>query len=151
MSLLMRIEDLCCLSRGTLSDANGQMRTATELKINKQRTYAAITSIQTALQAAIIQLAKAIDTYATLYELAPDGEYELSFTWDDSVVTDATTEREADRQDVLDGIMQPWEYRVKWYGETKSAAKAATEFIETPADQSTKKVNEEDDPQLTEE
>lgn len=149
--ILMRIEDLCCLSRGTLSDANEQMRTATELKINKQRTYAEITSIQMSLQAAIIQLAKAIDTYATLYELAPDGEYELSFTWDDSVVIDATTEREADRQDVLDGIMQPWEYRVKWYGETRSAAKAATESTETPADTSTKKVDEEEEPEITEE
>ena len=149
--ILMRIEDLCCLSRGTLSDANEQMRTATELKINKQRTYAAVTSIQMSLQAAIIQLAKAIDTYASLYDLAQDGEYELSFTWDDSVVTDATTEREADRQDVLDGIMQPWEYRVKWYGETKSAAKAATEFNDTPADTSTKKVDEEEEPEITEE
>lgn len=149
--LLMRIEDLCCLSRGTLSDANEQMRTATELKINKQRTYAAVTSIQMSLQSAIIQLAKAIDTYATLYELAPDGEYELSFTWDDSVITDATTEREADRQDVLDGIMQPWEYRRKWYGETEAAAKAATEFNDTPADSSTKKVDEEEEPEITEE
>ncbi len=55
--ILMRIEDLCCLSRGTLSDANEQMRTATELKINKQRTYAAVTSIQMSLQAAIEKLA----------------------------------------------------------------------------------------------
>lgn len=123
--ILMRIEDLCCVSRGTLSDANEQVRTATELKINKQRTYAAVTSIQTALQAALTQLAKSIDAYATLYELAPEGDYELSFTWDDSIVSDAASEREADRQDVLDGILQPWEYRVKWYGEAPNAAKLA--------------------------
>ena len=103
------------------------------------------------LQAAIEQLAGAIDTYATLYELAPEGEYELSFTWDDSIVTDATTEREADRQDVLDGIMQPWEYRVKWYGETRGAAKAATDALETPADGAAQEVDAEDAPEITEE
>lgn len=148
--ILMRIEDLCCVSRGTLSDANEQVRTATELRINKQRTYAAVTSIQTSLQTALTQLAKAIDTYATLYELAPDGEYELSFTWDDSIVSDAQTEREADRQDVLDGILQPWEYRVKWYGETSNAAKSA---IGTEAKTADKAVNASDgnEPMLDEE
>lgn len=123
--LLMRVEDQCGIARGTFSDANEQVRTATELRTNKQRTYATVSSIQEALKEAIKNLARAVDTLATLYNLAPKGEYAISFAMDDSIVIDAETERECDRQDVLDGIMQAWEYRVKWYGETPSKAKAA--------------------------
>ena len=132
--LLMRLEDLCGIARGTLSDANEAARTATELRITKQRTYATVTSIQMSLQAALERLARAMDALITLYHLAPPGPWELSFVWDDSVIVDAQVERDCDRQDVLDGIMQSWEYRVKWYGESESAARAATEGARTPAD-----------------
>lgn len=32
-----------------------------------------------------------------------------------------------DRQDILNGVMQRWEYRVKWYGEDEATAKANTQ------------------------
>lgn len=123
--LLMRVEDMTGLARGTFSDANESVRTATELKISKQRTYATVTGIQGSLQDAIDKLAVAINILATLYNLAPEGEYTITYAWDDSIVVDANAERESDRQDVLDGIMEAWEYRVKWYGETPAQAKAA--------------------------
>lgn len=120
--VLMRVEDLCGLARGTFSDPNSEVRTATELKITKQRTYATISSIQASLQDALEKLAKSIDTFATLYDLAPAGNYVMSFSWDDSILIDAEAERERDRQDVRDGLMRDWEYRMKWYGETKEKA-----------------------------
>ena len=123
--LLMRVEDMTGLARGTFSDANESVRTATELKISKQRTYATVTGIQKSLQDAIDKLAEAINIEATLYNLAPEGEYTITYAWDDSIVVDASAEREIDRADVLDGIMEAWEYRVKWYGETPAQAKAA--------------------------
>lgn len=46
----------------------------------------------------------------------------MSFSWDDSILIDAEAERERDRQDVRDGLMRDWEYRMKWYGETKEKA-----------------------------
>ena len=39
-------------------------------------------------------------------------------------MVDTDTEREKDRADVRDGLMLPWEYRVKWYGETEEKARA---------------------------
>ena len=48
----------------------------------------------------------------------------MAFTWDDSVITDAETERMRDKDDVSMGIMQPWEYRAKWYREDEATAKA---------------------------
>lgn len=37
--LLMRIEDTCGLARGTFSNPQSEARTATEIKILKQRSY----------------------------------------------------------------------------------------------------------------
>lgn len=42
----------------------------------------------------------------------------------DGVVEDDSSEKEQDRQDVREGLMLPWEFRVKWYGESEEDAKA---------------------------
>lgn len=123
-NILMRIEDTCGLARGTLSDVNDQVRTATELRISRQRSYATITAIQRSLEMALDNLARAIDAFASLYQLVPEGDYDITYVWDDSIVVDAAAEREKDRVDVRDGLMQPWEYRVKWYGESEEQAKS---------------------------
>lgn len=122
--ILRHIEDTCCISRGTISDPNTLARTATEIISSKQRTYTHIRDIQKALQYALDDLFYAIYCIAILYELCPDGEYKTVYAWDDSIITDTTAERERDRQDVRDGLMQKWEYRVKWYGETPEQARA---------------------------
>jgi hypothetical protein len=46
-------------------------------------------------------------------------------------VIDDETRRERDRQDVREGLMNAWEYRVKWYGETEEEAKAAINGMKT--------------------
>lgn len=123
--VLQKIEDQCMLARGTLSERTDvQTQTATEIKMLRQRTYAMTTSIQTSLEKAINGLVKAIDATATLYGILPPGNVNVSCAWDDSVVTDADTERARDMQEIRDGIMQKWEYRVKWYGESEDKAKA---------------------------
>lgn len=123
-TVLKQIEDCCGLSRGSLSEVEVEARTATEIKMAKQRTYATVTSIQKALEKALRQLVRACDFFATLYDLAPEGEYDLQFVWDDSVIVDAETERQHDLDEVTAGIMQKWEYRKKWYGEDDATAKS---------------------------
>ena len=49
-AILMRIEDVCGISRGTLSDSIDIARTATELKILKQRSYQTNADIKKAIQ-----------------------------------------------------------------------------------------------------
>lgn len=122
--ILIQIENVTGLSRGMLADVNVEAKTATEIRITRQRTYATVTAIQRSLENAINALLKAMDTMATLYALAPFGKYESSFVWDDSVVTDTETERVRDMSEVRDGLMHKWEYRVKWYGEDEATAKA---------------------------
>ena len=128
--LLMMIEDLSGLSRGTLSDAPLEARTATELRILRQRTYATIADNQAALERCLRDVVRAMDKYATIYGLAPEGEYELSFEWDDSILTDRAQEMQERLELMAQGIISKAEMR-QWYtGETEPQAKAAIQAIQ---------------------
>lgn len=132
--VLERFEDVSGIARGTFSQVQGIERTATEIINSKQRTYATVSSIQMSLQRALERLVEAVDTLATLYRLAPEGKYNVSFTWDDSIVVDATQERAQDTQDVRDGLMMPFEYRMKWYGESEEQARKILSENSAPSD-----------------
>ena len=64
-----------------------------------------------------------MDCLAQLYRLTPPGDYRLQFCWNDSVLVDADTERQRDREEVREGLMAPWEFRSRWYGEEETAAR----------------------------
>lgn len=146
--ILQRVEDKCCLSRGTFSDVTSDARTATEIKMMKQRSASAVTDIQMSAQNGIEDLIYAMSVYAQLYSLAPAGEYETAFVWDDSIIVDSEAERIRDMQEVTQGLMQAWEYRVKWYGEDEATAKKVLgETEENPEDD----LFDEDDDDLEEE
>ena len=55
---------------------------------------------------------------------------EIEVIFDKSVIIDEAAERLQDQQDVRDGLMAKWEYRVKWYGETEEEAKKIIAEIE---------------------
>lgn len=112
--LLMRIEDVCGLARGTFSNPVNEAKTATELKILRQRSYATVADTQKSLQNALEQLIYAMDILATLYKLAPQGKYEASFEWDDSIVTDTDVEFSRRMQMAAAGMMK-LESVYAWY------------------------------------
>ena len=127
--LLMRIEDQCGLARGTVSDANTEARTATELRIIKQRSYATVADNQKALEACLKDVIRAMNVYASLYDLAPEGEYEVSFEWDDSIITD-TEQQMQERMMLLNaGLISKAEFREWYFNETKDQAQAAIDAI----------------------
>ena len=68
-------------------------------------------------------MAYAMFALATLYDLCPGSDYAMSYKWDDSIIVDAETERVRDQQEVRDGLMQKYEYRMKWYGEDEATAR----------------------------
>lgn len=121
---LRLIEFDCNLAYGTLSDPNNTDKTAEEIKGSKQRSYSFIETCQTALQRALEDFVDAAVFWCRLHNLCPTGTCQTSFVWDDSIVVDAEQERQTDRADVAMGAMQLYEYRMKWYGETKEQAKA---------------------------
>ena len=127
--ILMRVEDQAGLSRGTLSDANAEARTATELRIIRQRSYATIADNQKALETCLRDVIRVMDKYTSLYQLAPEGDYEVSFEWDDSVITD-TEQQMNERLTLMNaGVMSKTELREWYFGETKAQATAAIDAI----------------------
>lgn len=127
--LLMRIEDQCGLARGTISDVNTEARTATELRIIKQRSYVTVADNQKALEHCLKDVIRAMDVYATLYDLAPKGDYDVSFEWDDSVISD-TEQQMNERMTLLQsGLIGKTEFREWYFGETPAQAKAAVDAI----------------------
>ena len=128
--LLIRIEDVCGLSRGTISDANvADARTATEMRILKQRSYATIADNQKALETCFRDVIRAMDKFATIYHLAPEGEYEVSFDWDDSILVDKDQEMNEDLALLSSGVIGKVEFRMRRFGETKAQAEQALEDI----------------------
>lgn len=130
-TMLMKIEDLCDLSRGALSTIlYSEARTATELKILKQRSFSANTDIQKELQTTLECVINIMNTYCDLYDIVPEGDYEVAFKWDDSIIVDKDAERQQDLIEVEKGLMSKVEYRMKWYGETENQAEDSLKRIQ---------------------
>jgi A118 family predicted phage portal protein len=135
-TIFMRIEDSIGLSRGTISDVNTQeAKTATELKILKQRSFATNADIQTALQDALTDVVYVMDVYCTLYDVTPAGEYEVSFEWDDSILVDSESELSKRITLMQNGLASKLETRMWYFGETENQARAAMMQIEQEATQ----------------
>lgn len=135
-TIFMRIEDSIGLSRGTLSDVNTQeAKTATELKILKQRSFATNADIQAALQDALTDVVYVMDVYCTLYNVTPPGEYEVSFEWDDSILVDSESELSKRITLMQNGLASKLETRMWYYGETENQARAALMQVEEEATQ----------------
>lgn len=121
--ILIRIEDACGLARGTISNLNYKARTATELKLLRQRSYSTVTDIQKALQKALTDLVYGLDTMATIFDLLPRGTCDVTFEFDDSSVVDRNTQFDEMKQLVSQGIISKWEFRTWYFGETEEQAK----------------------------
>ena len=90
--ILMRIEDGAGISRGTLSDVVSEAKTATELRMLRVRSYETNAHIQKATEKMLRDAIYVMNVYCDLYDITADGEYEVSFEWDDSIINDTDTE-----------------------------------------------------------
>lgn len=129
-AILKRVEYSTGLAYGTLSDPNTVDKTATEIKISRQRTYATVVDAQKALENALVDLLYAMDVWATIGNLAPAGGYDVAFQFDDSVIVDKDTSFQQDLRLVGQGLMSKLEFRMRNFGESEEAARMALEQIE---------------------
>lgn len=135
--ILTRIEDVVGFSRGTISnEADVTAKTATELKIEKQRSFATNRDIQVALEDTLRDAVYVTDVYCSLYNITPPGEYEMSFEWDDSILVDTEAELAQRMTMVNAGLSSKLETRMWFFGETENQAKAALQKIEDEKKQS---------------
>lgn len=133
-AILVRIEDCTGLSRGTISNTPlNEAKTATELKILRQRSYATNADIQQALEDTLKDVIYIMDTYCSLYNITPEGEYECSFEWDDSILVDIETELSKRLSLMQNGLASKLETRMWYFNETENQAKQALQKIEDEA------------------
>lgn len=128
-TILMRIEDVTGLSRGTISDATQEAKTATELKILKQRSYQANKDIQETLEDTLRDVIYIMNVYCDLYEITPSGEYDVNFEWDDSILVDVDAELAKRLQLMQNGLTGKVETRMWYFGESERQAQEALQKI----------------------
>lgn len=141
--ILRRIEFNVGLAYGDISDPQAVEKTATEIRNSKQRKYVLISAIQNALEHTFDALIYAMDIYATLYKLAPVGEYEVTYDWGDSILDDQESKEKEfarDMQLLTAGILNDWEFRAKYMGEDEATAKAALPKMQDMADEAESEV-----------
>lgn len=129
-TILMRIEDITGLSRGTISDASVEARTATEIKILKQRSYQTNADIQQSLEDTLRDVIYIMNAYCDLYDITPSGEYDANFEWDDSILVDVDTELNKRMTLLNAGLTSKVELRMWYFGETKRQAEEALKAIQ---------------------
>lgn len=134
-ALLSQIGFKCGFSDGYfVFDQKTGMITATQVESDDRRTIQSIKDHRDKLQDCIDNLVYALNAFADLYGLAPQGSYEIVYDFGD-----ITYNREEDRlrwwQYVQANKVPAWMYFVKFEGMTEEDAKAMAEEAkpETPA------------------
>lgn len=116
--LLRIFEAQTGVSGGTYSfDIKTGAVTATQVISEDRTTFYTVKSIQENARYALLDLIDIIDIYATLYQLAPAGEYDVVLDFGDSVFEDTQTEFNRRIQLTAASIMRPEELRAWYLGE----------------------------------
>lgn len=99
------------------------MSTATEVKASNKDLTESVWKQRTALQDVLVEMSRSILTFGkVLCGLNVNPDAKIAVTFDDSMFSDDEAIRLRDLQEVRDGIMPKWEYRVKHYGDNKKTA-----------------------------
>lgn len=108
------------------------VKTATEYNGERQELVQHAQRHAIIVESALKTLCKALLYIGKAFCAADiDPETVVNINFEDGFIIDDVAARENDRQDIRDGVLQHWEYRVKWYGETEEQAKAAIEGMQT--------------------
>ena len=131
-----RIEFLCGLSYGTISDPQQIEKTAEEIRHSKQRSYTVVSRMQDVWDKGFDRLLYAMDAITTLYNLAPVGTYEKAITWGDGILEDTDAEYQRRWSQVLAGKLRPELFMSWYYGCTEEEAlKMMPQIPEMPAEE----------------
>ena len=121
--LLRRVEFLCGLAYGTLSNPNQVDRTATEIKASKQRSYTTVSNMQKAWNNGLDGLIEIMNTLCDLYGITPAGEIQKLCSWGDGVLEDTEVEYQRRWSMVLAGKLKIEKFYAWYFGCTEEEAK----------------------------
>ena len=121
--LLRRVEFLCGLAYGTLSNPNQVDKTATEIKASKQRSYTTVSNMQKAWDNGLNSLIEIMNTLCDLYGITPAGEIQKLCSWGDGVLEDTEVEYQRRWSMVLAGKLKVEKFYAWYFGCTEEEAK----------------------------
>ena len=87
--LYRRLEHEIGTSAGILSQVNTQNATATEIKRSMYDTYTIVDDMRSNIEKAIEDFVYSANILANAYNLSPQGDYEVTFDWDYSLLEDS--------------------------------------------------------------
>ncbi len=108
----------CGLGNDRYKFENGTVKTATEVVSEKSDLFQNLKKHEIVLESALVDMVQAI---ASLLGLKTDFEVTVSF--DDSIIEDSDAEKQRFLQEIRDGVRQKWEYRKRFFGEDEETAK----------------------------
>lgn len=129
--LYTRLEKEIGVSKGFLTDMESSNATATEIKRAMYDTFTLVADIRKCFEKGLQDFIYACNVLANRYNLSPLGDYELTFNWDYSLLTDTEVEFNHYMQGVSQGVIKKEELR-QWImpNETLEESKRAIEEIE---------------------
>lgn len=114
----------------------GNLTTATQVISENSTMFRTIKKHEIILEQAIRELCQIILQLGnTAMKAGLNEDAKVTIDFDDSIIEDKTTERNNDRQDLAAGIMNDWEYRMKWYNEDEKTAKKMLPRMEDMTDE----------------
>lgn len=104
----------------------GSVATATQVISENSTMFRTIKKHEIVLEQALVELCRILLRLGnTAMNAGLDEDVEISIDFDDSIIEDKQTDFSRDMQLLSAGIMNDWEFRMKWMNEDEETAKAA--------------------------
>ena len=104
----------------------GSVATATQVISENSTMFRTIKKMEIVLEQALVELCRILLRLGnTAMNAGLNEDVEISIDFDDSIIEDKQTDFARDMQFLSAGIMNDWEFRMKWMNEDEETAKAA--------------------------
>lgn len=129
--MLNNLSSKCGFGENHYKYDQGSISTATQIISENSTLFRTVKKHEIVLESVLIELARIILRMGNMYcgmHLNPD--VEISVDFDDSIIEDKNTEFQRDSAMVSMGVMNLYEFRMKWMNEDEETAKAALPKME---------------------
>ena len=119
----------------------GSVATATQVISENSTMFRTIKKHEIVLEQAITELCRTLLRLGnTAMNAGLDENVEISIDFDDSIIESKDTDFQRDMQMLSAGIMNDWEFRMRWFNEDEATAKAALPKMQDMTDEQQQEV-----------
>ena len=130
--MLNALSSKCGFGENHYKYERGSIATATQVVSENSALFRTLKKHEIVLEEVLDELCRIILRLGNTYMNAGlDEDVEISIDFDDSIIEDKETEFNRDARMVTMGILNDWEFRMKWMNEDEATAKAAIPKMES--------------------